>query len=163
MTIRLCWRWTIFAWKYRLGSVFLSQCLRNSIGDNLRRARHLKYVVKAQPQQRRNDGLRLVHALKLRVQRRRRQRNRILEIPDEIDGIRQRHFGMMRAYLDALAAVDAALMDDARRVMPDADSLRRAPLQAGGAACTLASVQADRMQIWFWLTFCIDFTLCILL
>ena len=132
-----------------LGPVLLAHRAADRIGDDLRAARDLKHIDKAQPEQRRDDRLRLMHALELRVQRRRGQRNRVFEAPDGIQRIGHGHLGMAFADLDALAAVDAALRKDRRLVVSDSDGLRRTSLQTRRAALAFVLVKPHGMIVGF--------------
>ena len=132
---------------HRLGAILLAHGAADRVGDDFRRARHLKHIHKAQPKQRRDDRLRLMHALKLRIQRRRGQRDGVLEALDALQRIGHGHLRVVGADLDALAAVDAALVQDGRAIVSDADGLRRTPLQTGRAALAFVHIQPHGMIV----------------
>ena len=132
--------------------------MRHAPGDLarnvLRAAGDLVDVVKADGDQGVEQAADVLQALELAVERGRGQRNLDLVVENLGKGIRHGDLGvvgpalcMMRTDADALAAVDAALLDDVRAAAVDADRLGGAVLQARRAALALLPLEHDGMVI----------------
>ena len=130
----------------RPGQAAVAEHIAQGLGDNVRPARHLKHLVKAQRLERVEY---LPHAVgapvKLGEERRRGQGDAVLELKDAFKPIRDCHLGVVVAIADAGAAINAQLLDDMRPALAHADGLRGAVHQAVGTAAAQGFVQGDRV------------------
>ena len=131
----------------RLRNILAVQVLACVRRDQLRRARHLKHIVKAAFEQPGHDVVKVVEVVKLPVQRRRGQRYLPFIILEIGEAVADRLFCLIGTEADAFAAVDAALRTNDGMAVPDAYRLCGAALEAVGAALAFVEVQRDRMVV----------------
>ena len=112
----------------------LAQQQPGGVADQLGGGGHLVNLVKAHLQQPRQHHLGIVQVVKLAVKGGGRQGYFEPEAVPFLQMIRDRPLGVVGTDADALAAVDAALLQDAGLAPPDPDGLGGAPFDAGNTA-----------------------------
>ena len=130
----------------RPGQVGLAQLFPDGAGHHIRAPGHLKHLVKAhvlEPRQHLGDAL---QALELPVEGRRRQGDLVAEAADGGQRVGDGDLRVILAHADALAAVDAALVDNVRPAAAHADGLGGAALQAVGTGAALLLFQPHGMK-----------------
>ena len=114
---------------------------------DVRSRSYLVHVVKANAQKPLQNLFPADLPLELTVQRRRGKRDFVFELFNDGKWVGLGVFGVMVAYADAFAAVDAAFVDDMRPTAAHPDGLGGTALQAVGASHAFFPIQANRMKL----------------
>ena len=141
----------------RAGQIGIPQLFMNGAADNIRCARDLKHIVKADLFQCRKHIADVLEIAELRIQAGRRQRNAVLIILDRRQRIGLHNLCMVAALANALAAINAALVNNMRAAVMHADGLGRAVHQTIGAALAQVFIQSYGMKPFHFAHGCISF------
>ena len=103
-------------------------------------------VVKAEPQQSRQNNVDVVQMIELDIKRRRRQCDGVLETIQQLQALPPDSFGVVRTDADTFTAVNAEFFQNMCFSVPDADRLRRAAFDAIDASAAFFLIQVNGMN-----------------
>ena len=115
------------------------------VGEDLRRLGGLKDLLEADLQQAVEHDVDVVQMLELPVEGRVGQGHPVFVLLQLVQAVADGFDRLVRAHLDALAAVDAPLIEDGGLAAADPHGLSRAVFDAGGTAPTALILQDDRV------------------
>ena len=130
----------------RPGQIRLAKLFSNGPRHHIRTAGNLEYIVEAHLPQTGQDLRNVPQILELPVQRGRGQGDFVFEPTDGGKRIGHGNLGVIIADADALAAVNAALVNNVRPSAAHANSLGGAALQTVGAAPAFILFQPDGVK-----------------
>ena len=131
----------------RQRALIMRHVFLGGLGDEFRGGAHLVNLIEADALQGQNDAAGVVQMLDLGEEHRCGQRYLILEAIQCLHGIADSPLGVVGADADALAAIDAALAQDAGLAIPNPNGLGRAALDAGDAAVAQILIERNGVKI----------------
>ena len=146
---------------HRTRQVGLTHLFADCPADNVRAAGNLKHIVKPELPEGGENHADILDVPELPVERRRGQCDAVLEALDVLKRINGCHLGMVIADADALAAVNAPLIEDMRASVTHTDGLGRTMHQAVCASLAQFFIQSHGMKPFFCIhRYCLTILLC---
>ena len=131
----------------RQRALIMRHVFLGGLGDEFRGGAHLVNLIEADALQGQNDAAGVIQVLDLGKEHRRRQRYFVLKAIQCLHGIADSPLGVVGTDADALAAIDAALAQDAGLAIPNPDGLSGAALDAGDAAVAQILIERNGVKI----------------